>query len=117
MMVLGVSEMWAADYKYIIINNKGNEAFNYIISTGTTYASIDNTKFCIHPKAKSVLATNFRFYTTKDAAVADANGTIGIHYSLGDAIPTPTNERCIKCRYAIEKINGILSFMMARRIL
>ena len=68
MTVLGVGEMSGADYKYIFINNKGNEAFNYIISTGTTYTSIDKTKFCVHLKAKSVLATNFRFYTTKAAA-------------------------------------------------
>lgn len=92
MMVVGVGQMSGADYKYIFINNKGNEAFNYIISTGTNYTSIDKTKFCVHPKAKSVLATNFRFYTTKADAQADANGTIGTHYSEGDAIPDPTNE-------------------------
>ena len=92
MLVMGVGEMSSADYKYIIINNKGNEAFNYIISTETNYNSIDKTKFCVHLKARSVLATNFRFYTTKTDAQADANGTIGSHYSEGNAIPDPTNE-------------------------
>lgn len=91
--------MLGADYKYIFINKKGNEAFNYIISTGTNYSSIDKTKFCVHPKAKSVLATNFRFYTTKADAKADANGTIGTHYSVGDAIPTPNENKTFYVRY------------------
>ena len=101
MMVVGVGEMWAAgyDYKYIFINNKGNEAFNYIINTGTTYSSIDKTKFCVHLKAKSVLATNFRFYTTKADAQADANGTIGTYYSEGDDIPTPNENKTFYVRY------------------
>ena len=59
MLTLGFGETWADDYKFIIINNKGNQAFNYTISTTTTQ---------VHAKAKSVLATNFRFYTTEAAA-------------------------------------------------
>ena len=56
MLVMGVGEMWGDDYKYIFINNKGKQAFNF----STTYSSNDKTKLYIHPKAKSVLATNFR---------------------------------------------------------
>lgn len=74
--------MWAADYKYIIINNKGKKAFNF--STNNT--STGKTTLAIHPKAKSVLATNFRFYTTEEAAVADAAGTIGTYYTEGTTI-------------------------------
>ena len=73
LMTAGASTAWGQNYKYIFVNNKGKKAFNY--STNNT--TIDKTTLAIHPKAKSVLATNFRFYTTEAAAVADANGTIG----------------------------------------
>lgn len=83
MMTFGTTVSWGqTNYKYIFINNKGNKAFNY--STDNT--SIGKTTLAIHPKAKSVLATNFRFYTTEAAAVADAAGTIGTYYTEGTAI-------------------------------
>ena len=80
----------AVDYKYVIINNKGNKAFNYTIRGDITYSSINKEQLCVHPKAKSVLAENFRFYTTEAKAVADANGTIGTsgtdYYTEGTTI-------------------------------
>ena len=54
MMVLGVNSVWGVDYKYIIINNKGNKAFNYTIRGDIEYSSIDKEQLCVHPKAKSV---------------------------------------------------------------
>jgi hypothetical protein len=87
MMVVGVGEMSGADYKYIFINNKGKKAFNFSTNNTTT----GKTTLAIHPRAKSVLATNFRFYTTEADAVADAtNGTIGTegtdYYTEGTTI-------------------------------
>ena len=80
----------AVDYKYVIINNKGNKAFNYTIRGDITYSSINKEQLCVHPKAKSVLAENFRFYTTEAKAVADANGIIGTsgtdYYTEGTTI-------------------------------
>lgn len=74
----------ATNYKYVIINNKGNKAFNYTIRGDINYTSINKEQLCVHPKAKSVLATNFRFYTTEHAAKADASsgvtGTEGTDY-------------------------------------
>lgn len=82
----------ATNYKYVIINNKGNKAFNYSTDNSTSYGK---TTLAIHPKAKSVLATNFRFYTTEAGAVADASGTIGTagtdYYTEGTAISDINN--------------------------
>ena len=65
----GAAQVWAGNVKFIIVNNKGNKVFNYTIDTSTLQ---------IHEKAKSVFATNFRFYTTEEAAVANATlGTAG----------------------------------------
>ncbi len=92
MVAFGSNVSWADDYKYIFINNKGKQAFNF----STTYSlNNDKTKLYIHPKAKSVLATNFRFYTTEAAAVADATngptGTAGTdYYTEGTTISSIT---------------------------
>ncbi|MBQ9362438.1 MAG: hypothetical protein IJT97_03345, partial [Bacteroidaceae bacterium] len=79
-------KVWGADYKYIIINNKGQECFNYTIYGNTSYNTIDKTKLCVHPRAKSIFASDFRFYTDKSDAVADANGSIGSYHSEGTTI-------------------------------
>ena len=98
----------ATDYKYVIINNKGNKAFNYTIRGDITYSSINKEQLCVHPKAKSVLATNFRFYTTEAAAVADANGTIGTsgtdYYTEGTAISgiTGVTDNTFYVRYSLK---------------
>ena len=79
---------WAADIKYHIINNQGKECFVYVIKDGFTYSSIDKTTLCVHPHARSIFATNFRFYTTLDEAIKDANGTVGGFFSEGRDIVT-----------------------------
>ncbi len=81
-----LQQMWAADIKYHIINNNGKECFVYVIKDNYTYHSIDKTKLCVHPWARSMVATGFRFYTNKDNAVADAAGTIGSYFEEGDVI-------------------------------
>ena len=81
-----INVMWSADIKYHIINNDGKECFRYVIKGDYTYSSIDKTKLCVHPWARSVVATNFRFYVNKDDAVADANGTVGSHFEEGNVI-------------------------------
>lgn len=65
--VLGtmMSEAWAADVQFIIVNNKGKLAFNYTMNT---------TKLAVDAKAKSIYAENFRFYTSESDAIADAGG-------------------------------------------
>jgi hypothetical protein len=80
------SKALAADIKYHIINNQGKECFVYVIKDNYTYTSIDKTKLCVHPWARSMVATGFRFYTNKADAVADAAGTIGAHSEEGDVI-------------------------------
>lgn len=99
----------AINYKYVIINNKGNEAFNYTIQGDVNYSSINKAQLCVHPKAKSVLATNFRFYTTEAAAVADASsgvtGAAGIdYYTEGTTISDITNvrENTFYVRYSLK---------------
>lgn len=78
LLMAGAAQVWAGNVKFIIVNNKGNKVFNYTIDTSTLQ---------IHEKAKSVFATNFRFYTTEEAAVANATlGTAGTYYAIGDAI-------------------------------
>ena len=100
--------MWGVDYKYIIINNKGNKAFNYTIRGDIDYSSINKEQLCVHPKAKSVLAENFRFYTTEAAAVADANGTIGTsgtdYYIEGTTISgiTGVTDNTFYVRYSLK---------------
>ena len=86
MMVGLVLKANAADITYHIINNNGKECFRYVIKGDYNYSSIDKTKLCVHPWARSVVATNFRFYVNKDDAVADAKVTVGSHFSEGDVI-------------------------------
>lgn len=82
----------AADIKYHIINNQGKECFRYVIKDNLSYeskatAGFDyKTELCVHPWARSVVATNFRFYVNREDAVADANGTLGAYFSEGDVI-------------------------------
>lgn len=85
-----VSTMWGADVTYYIINNNGKVCFQYVIKDGFTYTSIDKTKLCVHPWARSMVATNFRFYTSKEEAVADAAGTQGAYYEEGEPINSET---------------------------
>lgn len=76
LLMIGVgNEAWA-DVKFIIINNKGKAAFNYTINTST---------LAVDPKAQSIYAENFRFYTSAGDAVADAGG-----YGLGTTIGSGT---------------------------
>ena len=60
-----VGEAWAANVQFIIVNNKGKQAFNYTMNT---------TKLAVDAKAKSIYAENFRFYTSESDAIADAGG-------------------------------------------
>lgn len=85
-----LQQMWAADVKYYIINNQGKVCFQYVIKDGFTYTSIDKSELCVHPWARSMVATGFRFYTNKDDAVADAAGTIGAHFDEGEPINSET---------------------------
>ena len=87
-----MNETWAADIIYHIINNQGKECFRYVIKDNLNYeskatAGFDyKTELCVHPWARSVVATNFRFYINREDAVADANGTFGAYFSEGDVI-------------------------------
>ncbi len=73
-----VNEAWAVDYKFKIINNKGKQCLNYTINT---------TTLTVHQKERSMFATNFRFYTSEDDAIADAYGETGLtYYTEGTAI-------------------------------
>ncbi len=85
-----LQQMWAADVKYYIINNQGKVCFQYVIKDGFTYTSIDKSELCVHPWARSMVATGFRFYTNKEDAVADAAGTIGAHFDEGEPINSET---------------------------
>ena len=85
-----LQQMWAVDVKYYIINNQGKICFQYVIKDGFTYTSIDKSKLCVHPWARSMVATGFRFYTDKEDAVADAAGTIGAHFDEGEPINSET---------------------------
>lgn len=85
-----LQQMWAADIKYYIINNQGKVCFQYVIKDGFNYTSIDKSELCVHPWARSMVATGFRFYTNKDDAVADAAGTIGAHFDEGEPINSET---------------------------
>ena len=84
------NKVWAADVKYYIINNQGKICFQYVIKDGFTYTSIDKSKLCVHPWARSMVATDFRFYTNKEDADADAAGTIGAHFEEGESIKSET---------------------------
>ena len=67
LMLVGLAlRAGAADIKYYIINNDGKVCFQYVIKDGSgfTYTSVDKTTLCVHPHARSIFATNFRFYTT-----------------------------------------------------
>lgn len=86
LMLVGLELRAGADIKYHIINNQGKECFRYVIKGDYNYSSIDKTKLCVHPWARSVVATNFRFYVNKKDAIDDANGTVGSHFSVGDVI-------------------------------
>jgi len=84
---------WAqADIRYHIINNQGKECFRYVIKGNLSYESKETagfdykTELCVHPWARSVVATNFRFYINRKDAVADANGTLGTYFNEGDVI-------------------------------
>ena len=85
-----INVMWGADIQYIIINNDGKNCFQYVIKGDYNYSSIDKTKLCVHPWARSVVATNFRFYVNKEDAVADANGTQGSYFTEGTTIDSET---------------------------
>lgn len=85
-----LQQMWAADVKYYIINNQGKVCFQYVIKDGLNYTSINKSELCVHPWARSMVATGFRFYTNKDDAVADAAGTIGAHFDEGEPINSET---------------------------
>lgn len=54
----------AASVKYIIINNKGKQAFNYTLNSST---------LGVDPKAESIYAENFRFYSSQEDAQTDAS--------------------------------------------
>ena len=87
LMLVGLAlKASAVDIKYHIINNQGKECFRYVIKGDYNYSSIDKTKLCVHPWARSVVATNFRFYVNKEDAVTDANGTQGAFFSEGETI-------------------------------
>ena len=83
---------WGADIRYHIINNQGKECFRYVIKDNLRYeskatAGFDyKTELCVHPWARSVVATNFRFYINREDADADANGTLGAYFNEGDVI-------------------------------
>ena len=77
---------WGADIKYYIINNQGKVCFQYVIQDAVNYTSIDKTKLCVHPWARSMVAKDFRFYTERADAVLDAGGAIGSHFVEGDVI-------------------------------
>ena len=81
----------ADDIIYHIINNQGKECFRYVIKGSYNYTSIDKTRFCVHPWARSMVATNFRFYINKADAEADAAGTIDFYYKEGDTISKVAN--------------------------
>ncbi|MBP5376654.1 MAG: hypothetical protein J6Y41_01645, partial [Bacteroidaceae bacterium] len=81
-----INVMWGADIRYIIINNDGKACFQYVIKDSYTYTSIDKTQLCVHPWARSVVATNFRFYVNREDAEADAAGTVGTHFDEGNVI-------------------------------
>lgn len=81
------SKALAADIRYHIINNQGKECFRYVIKENYNYKDAKyKTQLWVHPWARSVVATNFRFYVNREDAVADANGTLGAYFSEGDAI-------------------------------
>lgn len=92
LMLVGLIKVAAADIRYHIINNQGKECFRYVIKDDLNYeskatAGFDyKTELCVHPWARSVVATNFRFYTNREDAVADANGTLGAYFNEGDVI-------------------------------
>ena len=87
-----INMAWGADIKYHIINNQGKECFLYVIKDNLSYESKTTagfdykTELCVHPWARSVVATNFRFYINREDAVADANGTLGAYLNEGDVI-------------------------------
>lgn len=85
-----LQQMWAADVKYYIINNQGKVCFQYVIKDGFTYTSINKSELCVHPWARSMVATGFRFYTNIEDARADAAGTIGAHFEEGEPINSET---------------------------
>ncbi len=88
------SKVWAADVKYYIINNNGKVCFQYVIKEGFTYYNYDGynikTHLYVHPWARSMVATGFRFYTNIEEARADAAGTIGAHFEEGETINSET---------------------------
>ena len=81
-----VNKVFGADIKYHIINNNGKECFVYVIKDNYTYHSIDPAKLCVHSWAKSMVAKDFRFYTNRADAEADAAGSIGSYLHEGDVI-------------------------------
>ena len=97
LILLGLvfGKAWGAknpSIKYYIINNDGKECFRYIIRGDDTYeakatAGYDyKTQLCVHPWARSVVATNFRFYVNREDAVTDAKGTVGSYFTEGETI-------------------------------
>ena len=101
MMTVGsmMNMAWGDDIIYHIINNQGKECFRYVIKGNLSYeskatAGFDyKTELCVHPWARSVVATNFRFYINREDAVADANGTLGAYFSEGDVISEVAPEK------------------------
>ena len=92
LMLVGLALRAGADIRYHIINNQGKECFRYVIKDDLSYenkatAGFDyKNELCVHPWARSVVATNFRFYINREDAVADANGTLGAYFNEGDVI-------------------------------
>lgn len=92
LMLVGLALRAGADIRYHIINNQGKECFRYVIKDDLSYESKATAGFdyknelCVHPWARSVVATNFRFYINREDAVADANGTLGAYFNEGDVI-------------------------------
>ena len=64
MLGMSVSDALAFTARYYIVNNKGKVAFNYASTSSTL--SVD-------PKAQSIYAENFRFYTSLTDAQTDAS--------------------------------------------
>lgn len=112
LMLVGLALRAGADIRYHIINNQGKECFRYVIKDDLSYeskatAGFDyKTELCVHPWARSVVATNFRFYIHREDAVADAAGTIGSYFKEGDAI-SDANATEFYVRYSMKSADEL----------
>lgn len=111
-MLVGLALRAGADIRYHIINNQGKECFRYVIKDNLSYeskatAGFDyKTELCVHPWARSVVATNFRFYINREDAVADAAGTIGSYFKEGYAI-SDANATEFYVRYSMKSADEL----------